>query len=145
MVTHIWVGNRYSRPPAIDGASIIETEPTYSVDLMKIELATRKPDLIYADFDVEPKDGFDEYFANLEPGMPHFGFYCGKPDLFLFAVNGCCDFFIKLLEEKRRQDKPSVMPWARQLMVLMGMKVIEIPKSIYFHRSDTHHYHERSR
>jgi len=140
MITQIWCGNNHPEP--IQGARVLtipeSNTPTISADYARFELAIKEPDLIYADFDIEPFDGFYEYFKSLKPGKPHFVKYANYPECCLFAVNGCCDFFKELLEDKKRRNISDCYSWTFKILRMKKTQVYYIPNEIYNHRHDTY-------
>lgn len=135
----IWCGS--NQPKAISGAKVIKMPecemPTIAADYERFQRATMISNMVYADFDIEPQEGFFEYFKNLKPGRPHFAFWHSVPECCLFAVNGCTEFFELLLREKDEKNIPDCYSWTFKVLKYHIDDVYIIPKSIYIHRHNT--------
>ena len=137
-ITQIWCGTNYPKP--IKGAKIVKIQrkgllPTVASDYRRFEMAAKDKAFVYADFDVVPKRGLLTFLRKLPAGKPFFAFYQGQPEPCLFAVNGCCDFFKELLEEKKKRGIGDIYSWTRK--VLRDKDVFEIPADLYIHKHNT--------
>ena len=159
--TQIWYGNNI--PDGLPDAKIISLpaikKPTIASDYKRFELAADANVFLYADFDIEPQDGFFQYFNNFikqkppkqiarprysnriskrwMPGFVCFAFYEGCPEACLFAHVNRPDFFKALLMYKKAKNIPDCYSWTFKVLRHFKNAVIKIPDNIYKHRHDT--------
>jgi hypothetical protein len=137
-IIQIWCGENLPEP--ISGATVITLpecdNPWFASEQNRFELATKIPDMVYADFDITLKDGFESFIRSVSgDGKPYFSYYNDKPTAGLFFVNGQCEFFKQLFVESEKRKLQPVYGWERKL--LRDKKTGIIFDELYVHRFDT--------
>jgi hypothetical protein len=101
--------------------------PTGESNLLRFQIASEIPDIIWADWDTEPI-GLPDF---AEKGKPYFAMKNGQPQPGLFYVNGCCDYFKKCLDRMKERGYGICIGLASK--ITRDTDVYEYPKEFYRH------------
>ena len=107
--------------------------PAHFADLERLRLASKFPDMVWIDCDV-----FVNKTIDIPKGCdkPLMAYHHGRPDIFYFAVNGCCEQFRLAYEKLLTCPEGLTASKYRQWLgknVSQKIDCIEIPRSDYFH------------
>ena len=103
-------------------------EATILKDNLWLEMACITPNGVFLDADIDLYD-----IPELIKGKPYFSINNKKPHIGYFIVNDCCDWFIKLLEEKKRRGIQDVYAFTNKLFINKIDEVYQIPDTSYKH------------
>jgi hypothetical protein len=102
-------------------------EAATAKDNLELSMACTTPDGVFLDADID----LHHLLVDMEPGKPYFAICAGQGHISYFAVNGCCEFFTALLEERAQRGIGDVYKFPRKL--LRGKDVFEIPENSFKH------------
>jgi hypothetical protein len=103
-------------------------QATILKDNLWLEMACNTLNGVFLDADI---DLFE--IPELIKGKPYFSIYNKKPHIGYFMVNNCCDWFIKLLDEKRARGIHDVYMFTNKLFRNKIDEVYQIPDTSYKH------------
>lgn len=107
---------------------IVKTNPQQAADMkdrLSLAMACRE-NAWFADSDI-----YLEYVPELEPGRPAFAFEFGMPQVGLFCVNGCQQYFEYL---QRKAYSLNLKGYGYPRILLRGEPVQAIPEDAYVHK-----------
>ena len=123
--------------PAVDrGDRAFGNRQSYSLtqasDLVKFKLASERPQMVWMDSDTV----IDKWFDFPLKGKPYFN-YNGSPDIAVFYVNDCPEFFANLLRRYRDDEKvvrsTRRVEWAQMFLREMSKDIYLIPEGYFRH------------